>query len=410
MKVTLINHSDTLGGASVVTFRLMEALRAAGVDARMLVASKSSSSPYVEQAASRLRTRLPFLAEHLRIFARNGFSRKTLFKISIATDGLPVASHPMVREADAVVLNWVNQGMLSLDEAARIARMKPTLWTMHDMWNITSVCHHAGRCDRYMTHCGDCPLLGRAAGPRDLSYSCFDRKKRLYDSAPFTFVAVSRWLEEAARRSALPVGRRLAMIPNAFPVESLARPAGMSRESLGLPAAGRLILFVAARIDDPVKNLPLAVEGLNMLADADGLRDVTAVFVGACRDAHALDGLRLPYVHLGPVADAARMQAIMALGDAVLSTSHYESFGATLLEGQAAGAVPVALVHDGRADIITSADCGCAISEPTAAAVARALKRALEEPPTRAAMRAAAERYSYAAVADKYINLINNLL
>ena len=36
MKVVLINHSDTLGGASVVTARLASALRAEGVDARML--------------------------------------------------------------------------------------------------------------------------------------------------------------------------------------------------------------------------------------------------------------------------------------------------------------------------------------------------------------------------------------
>lgn len=35
-KVVLINHSDTLGGAAIVTFRLMQALRQQGVDARMV--------------------------------------------------------------------------------------------------------------------------------------------------------------------------------------------------------------------------------------------------------------------------------------------------------------------------------------------------------------------------------------
>ena len=49
MKVTLLNHSDTLGGASVVTFRLMQALRDEGVDAQMLVLSKTSDSESVTQ-------------------------------------------------------------------------------------------------------------------------------------------------------------------------------------------------------------------------------------------------------------------------------------------------------------------------------------------------------------------------
>ena len=39
-KVVLVNHSDTLGGAAIVTFRLMQALRQIGVDARMVVLRK----------------------------------------------------------------------------------------------------------------------------------------------------------------------------------------------------------------------------------------------------------------------------------------------------------------------------------------------------------------------------------
>ena len=41
MKVTIVNHSDVVGGASMVSLRLMEALQAEGVDARMLVMKQS---------------------------------------------------------------------------------------------------------------------------------------------------------------------------------------------------------------------------------------------------------------------------------------------------------------------------------------------------------------------------------
>ncbi len=52
MKIALICKSDSTGGAAVVTFRLMNALRANGMDARMIVTEKKSGSPHVIEAAS----------------------------------------------------------------------------------------------------------------------------------------------------------------------------------------------------------------------------------------------------------------------------------------------------------------------------------------------------------------------
>lgn len=112
MKIALICKSDSTGGAAVVTFRLMNALRANGMDARMIVTEKKSGSPHVIEAASQNKSLVPFLAERLRIFAGNGFNRKTLFRIDTASDGLPLHRIPFVREADVICLNWVNQGVV----------------------------------------------------------------------------------------------------------------------------------------------------------------------------------------------------------------------------------------------------------------------------------------------------------
>ncbi len=45
MSTVIINHSDSRGGASVVSLRLLEALCAAGHDATMLVAHKAGDNP-----------------------------------------------------------------------------------------------------------------------------------------------------------------------------------------------------------------------------------------------------------------------------------------------------------------------------------------------------------------------------
>ncbi len=83
---------------------------------------------------------------------------------------MPLHKHPAVMEADVICLNWVNRGLLSLKEAERITALgKPVVWTMHDMWNMTGICHHAALCDRFSDECGCCPLLGHNGDENDLS-------------------------------------------------------------------------------------------------------------------------------------------------------------------------------------------------------------------------------------------------
>ena len=401
MKVVIVNHSDTKGGASVVSFRLMEALRAEGIDARMLVGEKNSSSPFVEQAASRARVRIPFYKEHLRIYLQNGFSRSRLFQASIATDGLPLSSHPLVREADAVILNWVNQGLLSLKEIGRIARLKPIFWVMHDQWNFTGICHHTGGCDKFMSHCHNCPLVGWEKGSRDLSYRTFERKKSLYGSASITFIAVSPWLAHRAAQSELLKGQKVESVANAFPVERFAGSPKYSRGNLWLPEDKKLIVFCAARIDDPGKGLSDAIERLNSLVPAHK-HDVFAVFVGAMRNPHALDSLRLPHIWIPPVADDDKIASIMAHATAALSTSPFETFSTTMIEAQAAGATPVCYTHDGRGDIVTDGVDGYSLSvRPTA------LYDALFNPIDRAVLKKSAQKYSASSVAKQIIRIIS---
>lgn len=406
MKVTLINHSDSLGGASVVTYRLMHALRRLGVDARMLVMSKTTSDENVTQAAPRWRSRIPFLAEHLDIFAQNGCSREYLFKTSVAKAGLPLSKHPLVLDADVVLLNWVNQGMLSLNEIQRIATMKPTVWTMHDMWNFTGICHHSGECDVYRIGCSFCHMATVFAGKNDVSIRTLMRKQALYKAAPMKFVAVSNWLADRARDSTLMVDADIEVIPNPFFIDEAAAPVSLSRSDLGLPARGSLVMMCAARLDDPLKELPIAVKAFNIL----GRHDVVPVFVGALRDPHALDSLEIPYVHTGPVNDPERLRAIYHHASAVLSTSSDESFGATLVEGQAAGCVPVAFTHDGRADIVVDGVTGYTAIYPEAQGIADAIARAVDHPIPAGQLVEHARSFSWQTVGTRYIDMMQQML
>lgn len=403
MKITLINHSDTLGGASVVTFRLMEALRRRGHDARMLVMHKGSDSPFVEIAAKGVRAKVPFLVEHARIYVANGFNRQDLFKVSLGSDGLALSRHPLVRGADAVFINWVNQGMLSLKEIGRIAARTRVVWTMHDMWNLTGICHHAGSCRNFAETpgCGECRFIHRRASAHDVSRRVWEHKRELYSAVPLQFVAVSSWLAGRCRRSSLMRDVPVEVIPNAFPVDDYYAVPRRSRSELGLPDGKKIILMGAARLDDPVKGIDYAVEALNKM---ERRADVVPAFFGNLRNPAILEGIKGDYVWTGPVADPREFYAHASV---VMSSSLYETLPGTLIEGQAAGCMPVAFDSGGQRDIITSESVGRLVEPYDTDAFAAALDAAVAlEIDTEALRRHVADLFSADAVARRYVELI----
>lgn len=359
MKIAIINKSDSTGGAAVVSFRLMEALRRAGEDARMVVVEKLTDSPFVIQAAGKRRAMIPFVEERLKIFIANGFNRDTLFKIDTASDGLNLLSIPFVREADVVMLNWVNQGMLSLRGIERMAKSgKRLIWTMHDMWCFTGVCHHSGECDRFETVCDFCPLL-KGAIYKKLALHTQNRKKRLYSEVNIDFVAVSNWLADRGVRSSLFDGKKPTVIPNAFNFDNES-DIKQIEENKANENREIKILFGAARLDDTVKGLPRLIEATKFLAaefpeESTHLRLVT---FGEYKNPEAFAGVALQHTHLGRISGKENLKKIYREGDIVVSSSLYETLPGTLVEGQVFGAVPVAFPRGGQGDIIDHLSTG----------------------------------------------------
>ena len=351
LKITIINKSDSTGGAAVVSYRLMEALRMAGTDTRMIVTEKLSDSPYVTTAASPRAIKTRFLLERLKIFAATGFNRDNLFKIDTGESGLPLWNHPWVKETDAILLNWVNQGMLSLKGYERILELgKPVIWTMHDMWCMTGICHHSAGCERYKAQCGECPLLMSKASTNDLSHKVWTRKEDIYSRKELmrktAFVAVSSWLAKKAEESSLLRHLNVEVIPNAFQLEEVKREPSNDDKIR--------ILFGAARIDDPIKGLDTLREATMALValspEISGKMEL-ALF-GAVKDPDALEGFGIPVRHLGVLKGEEVSKAYLE-SDIVVSASSYETLPGTMVEAQAYGCIPVSFNQGGQRDIIT---------------------------------------------------------
>ena len=422
MKVLLVNTSDHTGGAAIAALRLLRALQGAGVEATLLCRDRSLPAERTDivQLKPTPWRRLKFLAERLDIFLRNGCSRENLFAIDTARCGNDITSLPEFREADVVHLHWTNQAMLSLRDLERILRSgKRVVWTMHDMWPFTGVCHQADQCERWREGCGNCPLLRRPRR-RDLSARVFARKEKAYAAGRLTLVGCSQWLAGLAAASPLLKGQRIASIPNPINTDFYL-PAGLDdaptrdavRERLGLPAGRRLLLFTAFKLTDPNKGIDYLIESLALLCQEHPELKEELGIVLAGRGAEELRGaFPVPAFPQGYVTDEARMRDLYQAADLLVMPTLMDNLPNTIAEAMACGIPCVAFSVGGTPQMVDTGLNGylaeCRNSLDFAEGIARVLGSKSYDALCRNARKKALAAYSEKAVAEQYIELYNS--
>lgn len=267
MKVLVVNTSEMAGGAAIAACRLTEALNRHGVKARLLVRDKQSERTTTCVVPSKglqgMLLKWAFLWERARVWMANRFRQEGLWHVDLGIGGADIVSTSEFQEADIIHLHWVNQGFLSLKELRRILRSgKPVIWTMHDMWPCTAICHHARDCDRFHSHCQECPQL-LYPSRRDLSFWVFDKKAAIYPEGNITFVACSEWLAAEARKSRLLAGKEVISIPNTYNHHAFCQGSREeARRRFTLPKNLRLLLFACQKVTNERKGLDYLFEAL----------------------------------------------------------------------------------------------------------------------------------------------------
>lgn len=417
MRVLIVNTSEKTGGAAVASNRLMDALNNNGLKAKMLVRDKQTDHITVAALPRSPMFRWHFLWERWCIFRRLHFSRDHLFEIDIANSGSDITSLPEFKEADVIHLAWINQGMLSLNGIRKILDTgKPVVWTMHDAWPSTAICHYTHGCPKFKTACHECPLLPGGGSKTDLSNKIWHRKQRVLHNRNIYYVTCSEWLGRQARQSALLRGQEVVTIPNPIDTRMFCpKSQKEARQRAGLITDKQLILFVSQRVTDKRKGIDFLIEAVGKLIEArPELKDHLGVAILGGHSEAITDNLPLPVYSLGYISDEKRLVDIYNSANVFVLPSLEDNLPNTIMESMACGVPCVGFRVGGIPEMIDHKINGYVAEFKDASDFAAGLFWVLHEADhdelRRNAVQKVQSKYSQTYVSQRYIEVYNQAL
>ncbi|HHX31629.1 MAG TPA: glycosyltransferase [Bacteroidales bacterium] len=335
MNILIVSTSDNRGGAAIAAYRLMNALKSEGVNIKMAVIDKRSNNSDVIQVGNKLNNRYNFYRERGEIFLINRLSKVNLFDVSIANTSTSITKLDEFKNANVIHLHWINQGILSIKEIEKILQSgKKVVWTMHDMWPFTGICHHAAGCNNYESACGMCPYLANPS-EFDISNFIFEKKKHVYSKGNITFVACSEWLKRLADKSPIVRNQKVVNIPNPIDTE-LYKPMDkyVIRKKLKLPTDKKIILFAAAKASDPRKGTDYLINASKLIAEL--YQDELLFLIVGSQGEEIAERLHTPTICMGYV-DSLKMPEVYNAADVYITPSLQENLPNTIMEAMSSG-------------------------------------------------------------------------
>lgn len=416
MRVLIINTSERMGGAAIAANRLMDALKNNGIKTKMLVRDKQTDQISVVGLKKSWWKVWQFIWERIVIWKANKFKKHNLFAVDIANTGTDITSLPEFTQADVIHLHWINQGMLSLKNLQKIfSSGKPIVWTMHDMWPCTGICHHARQCNKYEQECKNCPYLLNGGSPKDLSNKVFHQKKELYNSCPIIFVTCSRWLKEQAEKSALLDKHTVINIPNPINI-NLFKPRNKqeARTRCNLPTDKQIILFGSAKTTDKRKGMDYFIDSCNLLAQKyPELKERIGIAVYGKQSEQIVPLLPFETYDLHYIGSEKELVNVYNAVDLYATPSLEENLPNTIMEAMACGVPCIGFNVGGIPEMIDHLHNGYVAEYQSVEDFANGIHWALTEEGyhnlSEEAARKVATTYSESTIAKKYIEVYNKV-
>jgi glycosyltransferase involved in cell wall biosynthesis len=304
--------------------------------------------------------------------------------------------------------------MLSLSNIRKILRSgKPVVWTMHDIWPATGICHVTLSCRKFTTGCSNCRLLPGNGSSHDLAYQTWQKKLAMAQDENIYYVACSRWLEQEAKKSALLSGQKITCVPNCIDTHIYKKSNKQeARQRLGLPNDKKLILFASQRVTNENKGMSYLIEACKQLANSNGEKPGVVILGGHAEEVVAQ--LPLQAYPLGYVNEEQRIVDVYNSVDLFVLPSLSENLPNTIMEAMACGVPSVGFRVGGIPEEIDHKKNGYVAEYRNAEDLARGISWILNEADYQAlsenAIHKVTHNYSQQSVAMKYLDVYHQAM
>ena len=436
MKVLSVNTNDTHGGAARAAMRIMQGVQQHSVETQMLVKEKHMPDTAVVPLQQFLpKNKLYRFADWVVQKIKNKYYHwlwrpyhKTKENVFMSDSrGTRLGGALQRLDYDVLHLHWINQRFIKLQD---LPKDKPIVWTLHDSWPFCGVCHYFIDCDRYKTHCGDCPML-HSGKENDLTYRIFEEKLRVYQDLNLHIVTPSRWLGECAKESALFGRFPVTVIPNCLETD-VYRPLSeqevderlsmaiernpalhIVKRAAGEKAAKPLILYGAMNAaTDRRKGFASLLSALQTL-DKQGFEANMVVF-GSSESDLPMQFEHIQVHFIGYVSDTDLLVTLYNLADVMVVPSLTEVFGQTASEALACATPVVCFKTTGIQEVVDHEICGYVAKMQDSEDLAQGIRWCLENNKDGRLSQAAREKvmreYAINRIGKKYADLYRAII
>ena len=419
LRVLTVNVSDSSGGAARAAYRIHKATIEAGIDGRFLVKNKSLNDPNVlsvQSFDSFSSFKAPFRWLQHKINNklqqarwRPYPNRQNVFMSDLRGSSLHGALQKI--EYDILHLHWINLRFVDIEDLAKIT--KPIVWTLHDCWPFTGVCHYFYDCTRYKQSCGSCPHLA-SNNEKDLSHKVWQKKMEVFSKLNIHVVCPSNWLAQAARESTIFKQFPVSVIPNPLDTDFFVPGSKIDAcKVLSISPEKRYILYGAMNaIKDRNKGFAELKSCLQYYEKQFDAKDIEVLTFGSNEKAQfELNHIRT--TDLGLLNDQ-QLRAAYRASDVMVTPSLSENLSNIIMESLSCGTPVVAFNIGGNSDMIDHKLNGY-LAEPynpqdLAAGIAWCLENNTSGELSRRARNNVEENYSMERVGEMYVELYKELI
>lgn len=413
MKVLVINQSDTKGGAAIVPWRLWDYIgkHDSSINVHFLVSRKYSTSDKV----SVILPRLLFYTERI-INKVTDFLGLQYFFLPFST--VSIVWHVAKFKPDLIHLNNIHGGYFWLPLLRFLGKKYPILWTAHDVWPVHRnsaffVGYENWKLKKvFPGEKNYYPKIALDTGELLLHYKSF-----VYKNSLFTVVTPSRWLKkDILEVSPLMKDKEIYHIYNGIDVATYRNHLSKSelREAYHIPVNEKVLIFVAAFLDVPLKGMKELIETLRIM-DAKTSEKVHLICVGDSTPEMFPKINNIMLHQTGYISDPMEIRDYFALSDLFLYTSKAESLGMVVIESIASGTPAIVFDVGGCPEIIEDGKNGYVIPAFDVDLFANKAMTLLNDPIKLAefsknGQEIAAQKFSIEKMAKEYLALCSKML